>query len=89
MNLDLFHFQFKLFLMISFCHRISESEPFMLSAGLEVEPSKCVVFHDRRSGNNWYKGRKNDSSEVFIQWHSLPLCQRDTNYKYLGKSLSF
>ena len=67
---------------------LRESEPVMLSAGLEVKPSKCAVFHDRRSGNNWYKGRKNDSSEVLIQSHSLPLCKRDINYKYLGKSLS-
>ena len=67
---------------------LRESEPVMLSAGLEVKPSKCAVFHDRRSGNNWYKGRKNDSSEVFIRSHSLPLCKRDINYKYFGKSLS-
>ena len=60
----------------------------MSSAGLEVEPSKCAVFHDHRSGNNRHKGRKNDSSEVFVQSHSLPLCKRDTNYKYLGKPLS-
>ena len=66
---------------------LRESDPVMLSAGLEVKPSKCAVFYDRRSGNNWYKGRKNDSSEVFIQSHSLPLCKRDINYKYLGKSL--
>ena len=74
--------------MISFCHRISESELVMSSAGLEVEPSKCAVFHDHRSGNNRHKGRKNDSSEVFVQSHSLPLCKRDTNYKYLGRPLS-
>ena len=29
---------------------LRESEPVMLSAGLEVKPSNCAVFHDRRSG---------------------------------------
>ena len=67
---------------------LRESEPVMLSAGLEVKPSKCAIFHDRSSGSNWYKSRKNYSSEVFIQSHSLPLCKLDINYKYFGKSLS-
>ena len=44
---------------------LRESEPVMLGARLEVTPSKCAVFHDRRSSNNWYKGRKNDLSEAF------------------------
>ena len=47
------------------------SKPVMLRAGLEVKPSKSAVFHDRRSGNNWYKGREN------------PPCNRDDYYKYL------
>ena len=36
------------------------SEPVMLRAGLEIRPSKSTVFHDRRFGNTWYKGRKNE-----------------------------
>ena len=34
------------------------SKPVMLRAGLEVKPLKSAVFHDRRSGNNWYKDKK-------------------------------
>ena len=36
------------------------SEQVMLRAGQEVKPLKSTVFHDRRSGNKWYKGRKNE-----------------------------
>ena len=61
------------------------SKPVMLRSGLEVKPSKSAVFHDRRSGNNWYKGRKNDLPEVIVQSNTLPLCNRDDYYKYLGK----
>ena len=43
------------------------SESIMLQAGLEVKPLKCAVFHDHRSGNKWYKGRKNDLPEVLVQ----------------------
>ena len=64
------------------------SEPVMLRAGLEVKPSKCAVFHDLRSGNNWYKGTKNDLPEVKVQSNALPICKRDDYCKYLGKSLS-
>ena len=49
------------------------SESVMLRAGLEVKLSKCTVFHVRRSGNNWYKGRKNDLPEVIVQSNTLRL----------------
>ena len=67
---------------------LRSSEPVVLRAGLEVKPSKCAVFHDRRSGNNWYEGRKIYSLEVIIQSNIYLLCKRDDYYKYLGKSLS-
>ena len=54
------------------------------ASGLEVKPSKSAVFHDRRSGNNWYKGRKNDLPEVIVQSNTLSPCNRDDYYKYLG-----
>ena len=43
------------------CSMLRASEPVMLRAGQEVKPSKSTVFHDRRSGNTWYKGRKNET----------------------------
>ena len=50
---------------------LRESEAVMLGAGLEVKPSKCAVFHVRRSGNNWYKGRKNHPSEAVSRQRPL------------------
>ena len=50
---------------------LRKSEAVMLGAGLKVKPSKCAVFHGRRSGNNWYKGRKNDSSEAVSRQRPL------------------
>ena len=38
------------------------SEPVLLESGLQVKPSKSALFYNRRSGNNWYKG-KNDSDQ--------------------------
>ena len=64
------------------------SESVMLRAGLEVKLSKCTVFHVRRSGNNWYKGRKNDLPEVIVQSNTLRLFKHDDYHKCLGKSLS-
>ena len=61
---------------------ILESGPIMLRAGLEVKPTKCAVFHDRRSGNNWYKGRNDNLPEARIQENNIQLCRRDANYKY-------
>ena len=55
---------------------------------LSTPLSKCAVFHDRRSGDSWYKSRKSDVPEVIVQSNTLPLCKRDYYYKYLRKSLS-
>ena len=34
------------------------AERLMYSSGLDVKPSKCTVPRTRRSGNNWYKGKR-------------------------------
>ena len=34
------------------------AERLMYSSGLDVKPSKCTVLRTRRSGNNWYKGKR-------------------------------
>ena len=34
------------------------AERLMYSSGLDVKPSKCTVLYTRRSGNNWYKGKR-------------------------------
>ena len=64
------------------------SEPLLEISGLEVKTSKCAVFSDRRSGNNWYKGRDDKIPDVRIQLKLIPVYKRNECYKYLGKSLS-
>ena len=36
---------------------LRSSEPLFNAAGLKVKSSKCALLYDRRSGNNWYKGK--------------------------------
>ena len=67
---------------------IRSSEPIMECAGLEVKSIKCSVYYARRSGNNWYTGKKDQVPNICIQGNQLPLYNRSTPYKYLGKSLA-
>ena len=67
---------------------IDVSEPIMFQAGLEVKSAKCALFHDRRSGNNWYKGRADTVPQIKVQSNIIPVYKRNESYKYLGKSLS-
>ena len=64
------------------------SEPVMLQVGLDVKLLKRAVFHVRRSGNNRYKGRKNDFPEAIVQSNTLRLCKHDDYHKCLAMSLS-
>ena len=67
---------------------IRVGEPLMKEAGLEVKGSKCAVLYERRSGNNWYKGRKDQAPSIVIQNQELTVCSRCDPYVYLGKSLT-
>ena len=67
---------------------IEAGESIMLNAGLEIKPQKCVVFYGRRSGNNWYKGKRDQLPVINIQSTQIEVVARDTTYKYLGKSIS-
>ena len=60
----------------------------MLNAGLEVKSQKCVVFYGRRSGNNWYKGKRDQLPAINIPSTQIEIVSCDTTYKYLGKSVS-
>ena len=62
--------------------------PVMNRAGLEVKPSKCAVLYARRSGNNWYTGKHDVKPVINVQDQSLTVYDRESCYKYLGKSLS-
>ena len=67
---------------------INVAEPVMVEAGLEVKPSKCALFYGRRSGNNWYKGKRDIVPIVSVNGEIMPLFRKDEPYKYLGKCMS-
>ena len=67
---------------------IEAGEPRMKDAGLDVKVTKCTCFYGRRSGINWYTGKRDVVQAVSIQGNALTTHQRKEPYKYLGKSLS-
>ena len=64
------------------------AERLMYSSGLDFKPSKCPVLHARRSGNNWYKGKREVKQNIYVQGNCLESCDQNVTYKYLGKSLA-
>ena len=58
------------------------------SSVLDVKPSKCAVLYARRSGNNWYKGKREVKPNIYVQGNCLESCVRNVTYKYFGKSLA-
>ena len=64
------------------------AERLMYSSGLDVKPSKCAVLYARRSGNNWYKGKREVKPNFYVQGNCLESCDRNVTDKYLGKSLA-
>ena len=67
---------------------VSLSEPILEQAGLDVKVTKSGVLYDRRSGNNWYRGKNDTNPEIVIQDKLLRVYDRNESYKYLGKSLA-
>ena len=67
---------------------IAAGEPRMQEAGLDIKVTKCACFYGRRSGNNWYTGKRDIVPVVTIQANPLRTYLRKEPYKYLGKSLS-
>ena len=67
---------------------ISAGEPEMERSGLDAKARKCAVFYERRSGNNWYKGKNDRLPVIKIQNKILPVLKRNEPYKYLGKSMT-
>ena len=56
--------------------------------GLEVKSSKCAVLYGRRSGNNWYKEKRDVTPRIVIDGKNLSVYRKNESYKYLGKSLA-
>ena len=46
---------------------VAAAEPIICNSGLEVKVSKCALFYERRSGNNWYRGKNDKLPEINIQ----------------------
>ena len=67
---------------------IRSSQPLFNGAGLKVKSSKCVLSYDRRSRNNWYKGKNDQRPSIKVQGETIETLKRDEPYKYLGKSLN-
>ena len=44
---------------------IHASEPIMHRANLDIKASKCTVFYERCSGNNWYKGKHDKKTKNY------------------------
>ena len=49
---------------------------------------KCALFYERRSGNNWCKGKNDRQPAIEIQGEKIETYKRAQAYKYLSKSLS-
>ena len=60
----------------------------MHRANLDIKASKCAVFYDKRSGNNWCKGKHDQKKKITIQNEQIILSKHNEPYKYLGKSIS-
>ena len=70
-----------------FVDMVSAAEPIINESGLEVKITKCALFYERRSGNNWYHSKNDKIPDIKIQNKTLPVLKRKENYVYLGKSL--
>ena len=67
---------------------IIKCEPLFDQDGLKVKESKCGLFYERRSGNNWYKGKGDKKPAIKVQGETIATYKRSESYKYLGKSFT-
>ena len=47
-----------------------------------------VFIWSGRSGNNWYKGKREVKLNIYVEGNCLEICDLYVTYKYLGKSLA-
>ena len=69
------------------CKMIEAAEPIMNQSGLLVKIRKCALFYERRSGNNWYRGKGDKLPKIKVQKQVMPDIKRKEVYKYLGKDI--
>ena len=59
---------------------IHASEPIMHRSNLDIKASKWAVFYERRSKNNWYKGKHDKKTEITIQNKQITVSKRNEPY---------
>ena len=61
---------------------IMKCEPLFDQAGMKVKASKCALFYEQRSGNNWYKGKDDKKLAIKVQGETIETYKRSESYKY-------
>ena len=55
---------------------------------LHVRSDKCTIFYERRSGNRWFKAKKDVALSIEFNDELVPALQRHEKFVYLGKPLT-
>ena len=55
---------------------------------LHVRSDKCAIFYERRSGNRWFKAKKDVPPSIEFNDELIPVLQRHEKFVYLGKPLT-
>ena len=64
---------------------LSRTDSFLEWSGLQVKPSKCAVFYERRSGGNrWYHAKSDKIPTFTINNVPIRVFARHETYSYLG-----
>ena len=60
------------------------AEQFTNYARMEVKAPKCAHLYERRSGNNWYKKKTGEKTDLEINGEVIKQFPREKGYPYLG-----
>ena len=63
---------------------VQRTEQFTNYARMEVKAPKCAHLHERRSGNNWYKKKTGEKTDLQINGEVIKQFPREKGYPYLG-----
>ena len=67
---------------------IMKCEPLFNQAGLKVKASKCALLYERKSGNNWFKGKGDKKPAIKVHGETIATYKRSESHRYLGKSFT-
>ena len=63
---------------------VQRTEQFTNYARMEVKAPKCAHLYERRSGNNWYKKKTGEKTDLEINGEMIKQFPREKRYPYLG-----